>query len=200
MAAGSSGSRVAPRAGHVQLGVAREQGAGMQELWVRVSAEAAERHPLYGLGGWLRIVSVLMALTVIAGPLLTVVFTSKVLSLPAETQPAGLVMAALLALGTATALVMAVLWFRRAPHFLRAYVELSALSIALDFFAELLLRQWGPLPPPFARPPGNLFAELVLSVLISGIPYWLLWRSRRFRVTFQHELRNDDPMLSRGFR
>lgn len=163
--------------------------------WVRVAPEVAARHRLHGLGGWLRIVSVLMALTVITSPLVTVVFAAKVLGLPEGSRAAGMVMATLLALGTATAIALAMLWFRQAPHFLRAYVELSALSIALDFAAELLLRQWGPLPPPFDHQSGNLLADMVLSALVSALPWWLLWRSRRFRVTFQHELRRDDPAL-----
>lgn len=172
----------------------------MERHWVKVAPEQAAAHRLHGLGGWLRIVSVLMALTAIASPLVTVVFTVKVLALPPESLAGGLVMAALLALGTATAVVMAVLWFRRAAHFLRAYAELSALSIALDLAAELLLRQWGPLPPPFERPASNLAADVVVSVLFSAVPFWLLWRSRRFRVTFQQELRSDDPALSQGTR
>jgi hypothetical protein len=165
------------------------------QAWVRVSAAMAEQHPLFGLHGWLRVVSLLMTLTVIVSPLVTVVFAVQVLDLPPWHRPGGMVMVALLALGTATALVMAVLWFRRAPNFLRAYAELSALSIALDFAGELLLRQWPPLPAPFDQGPGNLLADVLSSVVISALPFWLFWRSRRFRVTFQHELRADDPLL-----
>ncbi len=163
--------------------------------WVRVSAQQAEAHPLFGLRGWLRIVSILMALTAITGPLISLIFTAKVMSLPPEVIPGGLVMVALLALGTATAIVLAVLWFNQSQYFLRAYVELSAISIALDLAGDLLLRTMGPLPPPFAQAQGNLLADVVMSALLSALPCWMLWRSRRFRVTFQHELREDDPAL-----
>jgi hypothetical protein len=166
-----------------------------QQDWVRVSAEQAERHPLHGLGGWLRVVSLLVALTAMSGPLITVVIATKVFALPSAMLPAGMVLVALMALGTASAIVLAVLWFDRSPAFLRAYVELSALSIALDVAGDLLLRQWGPLPPPFERESTNLFAEVLMDGLLSAIPWWLLWRSRRYRITFLHEVRRDDPAL-----
>ncbi len=164
--------------------------------WVKVSAAIAAHHPLFGLRGWLRVVSLLMTLTALVSPLVTVVFAIKVLDLPPWHRPAGMVMVALLALGTATALVMAALWFRRAPNFLRAYAELSVLSIALDFAGDLLLRQWPPLPAPFDQGPSNMLADVLTSVVVSALPFWLFWRSRRFRVTFQNELRADDPALS----
>jgi hypothetical protein len=163
--------------------------------WVRVSAEQAQRHPLFGLGGWLRLVSLMLALTAIAGPLITVAVAAKVLALPPAMLPAGLVLIALLALGTAIAIGMAVLWFNRAPHFLSAYAELSAFSILLDFTADLLLQQWGPLPPPYGNETSTPFTDMVVSAVVSAVPWVLLWHSRRYRVTFRHEVRRNDPIL-----
>ncbi len=168
-----------------------------RQSWVPVSAAQAERHPLYGLHGWLRPVSVLTALVALSGPVMTLVFALKAAALPPALLPAGLVVVALLVLGSAIWIVGAVLWFRLAPHFLRAWVELSLLAMALDVAAELLLRQWGPLPPSFGVEGGSMLEELATSALLSALPWWLLWRSRRFRVTFQHEVRADDPALLR---
>ena len=167
----------------------------MPQAWVQVSAAQAERHPLYGLHGWLRVVSVLTALTALAGPVMTAVFAAKVAALPPAQLPAGLVVVALLALGSGIWIAGAVLWFRLAPHFLRAWVELSLLSMALDVAADLLLAAWGPLPASFGLEGGSMAEELATSVLLAALPWWLLWRSRRFRVTFRHELRADDPAL-----
>lgn len=163
--------------------------------WVPVSAERARRHPLYGLGGWLRPISLLITLGAIAGPLVALIFAVSLPGLPAAVRPAGLVLLGQLGLGAAIAVGLALLWFRQSPLFLRAYLELSALSIALDIAAELLLRRWGPLPPPFGGEPSNILAETALSLLLTALPWWLLWRSRRFRVSFQHEMRRDDPLL-----
>jgi len=165
--------------------------------WVPVAAEAAEAHPLYGLRGWLRLVSLLTALTAIAGPPITLVFAVKVAALPPGLLPAGLVVVALLALGSGIWIVGAMLWFRLAPNFLAAWVELSALSMALDIAGDLLLRAWGPLPPVFGVNTANMFSEIVTSIILAVIPWLLFWNSRRFRVTFRHELRDDDPLLRR---
>ena len=165
--------------------------------WVPVAAEVAEAHPLYGLRGWLRLVSLASALMAIASPLITLAYAVKVAALPAALLPAGLVVVALLALGSAISIVGALLWFRLVRNFLAAWVELSALSMALDVAADLLLRAWGPLPPGFGTEGGSMLGDLATSLALAAIPYVLLWRSRRFRVTFRHELRDDDPALTR---
>lgn len=164
--------------------------------WQRVSPEQAAAHPLYGLHGWLRVMSVLMALTAFAGPLISLVFAFRVASLPASMLPAGLVVVALVLLGTGIWVVGALLWFRLSPRFLRAWVELSGLSMALDLSGELLLRRWGPLPAEFGVQTGSILGELAVSLVLAALPYYLMSRSRRFRVTFQHELRDDDPRVS----
>ncbi len=169
----------------------------LRHAWVPVAAEVAEAHPLHGLRGWLRLVSLLSALTAIAGPIITLVYAVKVAALPPAQLPAGLVVVALLALGGGIWIAGAVLWFRLARHFLAAWVELSALSMALDIAADLLLRAWGPLPPDFGVEGGSMLEETATSLVCAAIPYVLLWRSRRFRVTFRHELRDDDPLLTR---
>ena len=165
--------------------------------WVPVAAERAAAHPLYGLRGWLRLVSLLTALTAIAGPIMTLVFAVKTAALPPAQQPAGAVVVALLALGSGIWVVSAMLWFRQAPNFLAAWVELSALSMALDIAADLLLRAWGPLPADFGVENGSMAGEVATSILLAAIPWLLFWRSRRFRVTFRHELRDDDPLLTK---
>jgi hypothetical protein len=165
--------------------------------WVPVTAERAAAHPLFGLRGWLRLVSLLTALTAIAGPPITLVYAVKVAALPPALLPAGLVVVALLVLGSALWIVGAVLWFRLAPNFLAAWVELGVLAIALDVAGDLLLRAWGPLPPGFVDEGGSMLAEVAINLACTAVPYLLFWRSRRFRVTFRHELRDDDPLLPR---
>ena len=165
--------------------------------WISIGAERAAQHPLYGLVGWLRLFSLLMALTAFSGPLVTVLFAARVAALPEPLLPAGLVLVAVMALGAAAGVVLATLWFRRDERFLRAYAEISLITVLLDLLGELLIRRWGPLPAAFGEGEGNLAADLLLSLLLSGIPIWLLWRSRRFRVTFHHQVRADDVVLTR---
>lgn len=163
--------------------------------WVPVPQEVAEQHPLHGLRGWLRVVSFLFAVAAVASPILVLYFAAKVAALPGWMLASGLVMLLLLALGTAASIVIAVLWFRLAPNFLAVFVEISVLTLVMDLAGDLALLRLGTLPDPFPQPSVEPLQDIVVGALSTAIPWWLLHRSRRYRATFRHELRADDPLL-----
>ncbi len=147
--------------------------------WVQVSPAAAEAHPLYGMGGWLRVPSVLMVVAVLGCPFLLV----------QEWQPAGAPGALLLNLDLLVSigltLAAAVLWFRRWRYFRLAYAWVflvvdSALQLAGTVFAPGLR---GPDDPAEA-----------MAQFVAGLAFMLplaiaMQRSRRFRATFEQRLR-----------
>lgn len=146
--------------------------------WVRVSEAEAEAHRLYGLGGWLRLVSVLMVLAIPGG---------AVLAWQQWMDPAlgGVAIAsnavALLVLGAQVG--MAVLWFRAWQGFRAGYAVFAVLGTALLALADLVI---GPPPGPASTDPvGDLVLEAAFHLAFLGY----MQVSRRFRVTFERRVR-----------
>ncbi len=146
--------------------------------WVRVSEAEAEAHRLYGLGGWLRVVSAMMVLSVPGG----VVLVWQQWMDPALGGAAlASNLVSLLQLGAQVA--MAVLWFRRWPGFRPAYAVFAVLGTML-----LALADWaiGPPPGPASEDPvGDLVLEAAFH--LAFLAY--MQASRRFRVTFEHRVK-----------
>lgn len=146
--------------------------------WVRVSEAEAEAHRLFGLGGWLRVVSALMVLAVPGGAVLTwqqwmdpgmggVALASNLVSL----------------LQFGAQVVMAMLWFRRWPGFRPGYVVFAVLGTALLALADAVI---GPPPGPASTDPvGDLVLEAAFHLAFMAY----MQTSRRFRVTFEHRVR-----------
>ena len=101
--------------------------AGVRRVagWVRVSEAEAEAHRLYGLGGWLRVVSALMVLAVPGG---VVVAWQQWMDLSLGGAALASNLLSLLVLGVQVG--MAVLWFRRWPGFRPAYAVLAVIDSA----------------------------------------------------------------------
>lgn len=146
--------------------------------WVRVSEAEAEAHRLYGLGGWLRVVSALMVLAVPGG----VVVAWQQWMDPAL-GGAALASNLLSLLVLVVQVGMAVLWFRRWPGFRPAYAALAVLGTALLALADQLI---GPPPgPPSTDPVGDLVLEAAFHLTFLAAMQF----SRRFRVTFEHRVK-----------
>ncbi|MGK7861946.1 hypothetical protein [Falsiroseomonas sp. E2-1-a4] len=149
--------------------------------WVRVSPAEAEAHPLHGMGGWLRLPSLLMVVAVLGCPFLLV----------QEWRPSGVPGALLLNLDLLVSigltLAAAVLWFRRWRHFRLAYAWVflvldSALQLAAMALAGLRS----------AADPAEAMAQF-LAGLAFMLPLAIaMQRSRRFRATFEHRLRAEE--------
>lgn len=146
--------------------------------WVRVSGAEAEAHRLYGLGGWLRVVSALMVLAVPGG---VVVAWQQWMDPALGGAALASNLLSLLVLGVQVG--MAVLWFRRWPGFRLAYAAFAVLGTALLALADQVI---GPPPgPPSTDPVGDLVLEAAFHLVFLAAMQF----SRRFRVTFEHRVR-----------
>ncbi|WP_439598604.1 hypothetical protein [Falsiroseomonas sp.] len=154
--------------------------------WVQVDPRVAEAHPLHGMGGWLRLPSFFLALTVLAMPLL----------LLREWRPPGAPDALLLNLdllvSAGLTLAAAVLWFRRWRLFRPAYFWVFLVADTVLQIAALTLA------PGLrgAEEPAEAVAQAVLGLALLLPLAIAMQRSRRFRVTFEQRLRADDPALA----
>ncbi|MBU8539826.1 hypothetical protein [Falsiroseomonas tokyonensis] len=154
--------------------------------WVRVSPEVAQAHALHGMGGWLRVPSFFLALTVLAMPIL----------LLREWRPPGAPDALLLNLdllvSVALTLAAAVLWFRRWRHFRLAYFWVFLVADSLLQIAALGLA------PGLrgAEEPAEAVAQAVLGLALLLPLAIAMQGGRRYRVTFEQRVRADDPALA----
>ena len=149
--------------------------------WVRVSEAEAEAHRLFGLGGWLRVVSALMVLSIPGGVALT---WQQWLPLAAGGVAIASNLVALLVLGAQIG--MAVLWFRRWPGFRPGYAVFAVVGTAGLALIDAVI---GPPPgPASADPTGDLVLELAFHLAFLAYMQF----SRRFRVTFERRLRAEE--------
>lgn len=160
--------------------------------WVRVDAKAAQRHPLFGFGGWLRLPSALMVLGIVgAGAIAWKEWIG--LGNPLLADPANGV-AAIVANVTVVALAglqlaMAMLWFRRWPHFRRFYWGYAAFaSLALPIVA-LTLGDTAGIGGAAGGQEGDLVGDTLINLAFHLAFLAYLQRSRRFRVTFESSVR-----------
>ncbi len=146
--------------------------------WVRVSEAEAEAHRLFGLGGWLRVISALMVLAVPGGIALT---WQQWMPLAAGGVAIASNLVALLVLGAQIG--MAVLWFRRWPGFRPGYAVFAVVGTAGLALVDLAI---GPPPgPASADPTGDLVLEVAFHLAFLAYMQF----SRRFRVTFERRVR-----------
>lgn len=154
-----------------------------------MDAEAAQRHPLFGFGGWLRLPSALMVLG-IAG---AVAIAWKEWIDPGAAGTAegaaaivsNVIMVALAGLH----LVMAILWFRRWPRFRRFYWGYAALtSLVLPAVAVALGDAPG-LGGTAGGQEGDVVGDTLINLAFHAAFLAYLQRSRRFRVTFESLVR-----------
>jgi hypothetical protein len=154
--------------------------------WVRVGSALAEAHPLYGMGGWLRLPSLLMVVAVLGCPFLLV----------QEWRPPGAPDSLLLNLDLLVSigltLAAAVLWFRRWRHFRLAY---AWVFLVLDSVLQLATMAFAP-GLRGATDPAEAMAQFVAGLAFMLPLAIAMQRSRRFRVTFEHRLRAEEASLT----
>ena len=172
--------------------------------WVEVSPEVAERHPLHGVRGWLRVLGILIAL----GVLVTVI-TPAVLwngldewtpPLPGWVAP---VHRAGLLLGIVSPIALLILFLRRDRRFRLLYVPLAVLGlVAVNLDAILVAGFRDGFDPLTAEEVsdwlGGITVVVAVSLAMEVLTIVYLLRSRRFRVTFERRVRSDDPLLAPG--
>lgn len=158
--------------------------------WVEVAPEVAAAHPLHGMRGWLRFFSLWIALAAMGG----VALGYGDIQALVETPGADAALEAGVNLATsAVQLVVAVLWFRAWRHFRLAFLGLTVLATLVAMGFDLAAwREEGALQALADQVASDVVGTAALLVLLG-----YMWRSRRFRVTFENRVRGDDPLLSR---
>lgn len=148
-------------------------------MWIKVSAEEARQHPLFGVKGSLIVVGCLMILLVLLDPPIQII-SKQVAGLRPTFVP-----------GAYFIVLIVATWglFRRKAY-VRAYVYgLAVLTIVGLIFLFYL----GGIP---YLPYGA--EDALVNLLIQDIPLcsYFTW-SRRARVTLECRVRSDDPLLSK---
>ncbi|MGG5821556.1 hypothetical protein [Falsiroseomonas sp. HW251] len=159
--------------------------------WVEVPADVAARHPLHGMRGWLRFFSIWIALAAIGGVMLAVRDAGTL----AGAAGGDAVAESLIGLvTTAVQLVVAVLWFRAWPRFRRFFAGLVVVATLVALAFDLW--EWRALDGGSS----DALAEQVATDLVgtAGMLVLLAYMqaSRRFRVTFENRVRQDDWLLA----
>lgn len=143
--------------------------------WKSISSERAKTHPLYGVNGWLLLFAVGQAMSIVAilsGPLISF------LSSP-ETQFANLIFGMAYAL---TQMPMLYALFKLRPNFrMVAIVTVLIQGLFATFIAAVST----------AHPDSQALRGIFLAVI------WIAYlnSSRRVSVTFNHLVRDNDPLL-----
>jgi hypothetical protein len=159
-----------------------------------LDAAAAERHPLFGMGGWLRLPSA--GYVIVVGAVLFMLLGDQPPPFtPWRAQsPAGPVLDGLDLLMGLVLPAVAVLWFRRWRHFRIGYLCLAAVTTLAALADLILAARMDPVrhPETGAWPTPDMAEEVAFFVLFLAIDALFLvamQRSRRFRVTFEHRVR-----------
>jgi len=152
-----------------------------------VDAGAAQRHPLFGFGGWLRLPSALMVLGIVGA--VVIVWKEWVGAGDPVDGAAAIVSNGTVAALAGLQLAIAVLWFRRWPHFRRFYWVYAAFtSLALPAVA-LTLGDGTGLGGTAGGPEGDVVGDTLINLAFHAAFLAYLERSRRFRVTFESRVR-----------
>lgn len=164
----------------------------MASTWVKVSSELAKKHPLYGRGGWLVVLAIVVAFS----------FLKQVSELRAAAFQAGMSEFELLGIDhpfvtlLKSVLVIyfvfasTVLWSLLARH---AKFRLIATTAFASLWPCVFLVS-------FALPETPGVAESLVAGTIPWVISCIIWitylhRSKRVRVTFDSCIRSDDPIL-----
>jgi hypothetical protein len=165
--------------------------------WVTLPREIAERHPLYGIGGWMITVILRCAsIPITVGPALVPLYAAASQIDHADPiYPYILAEIPIRAFLVVWAIANVFLIFSRNRFFPRSYIGyllfLSAF-IVFDAYANLFVA------PQANGEPSKAFYDvtrIVGSVLGTGV--WIVYAivSRRVNVTFLGRVRSDDPVL-----
>lgn len=171
----------------------------MPPMWHTVDAQTARRHPLHGMGGWLAVFSILL----VVGTGYSVVTVAGVVTDPTQVarlispESLTILQAQAVWMGVTSALLL-ILWFIRARPF-RAIWTLVVLAntgfgaVSAYLVAADLQQRFGNAPgvDPATQAGAAVAAGLVGLLLFN----WYMGASRRFRVTFQRQVKAGDPLL-----
>lgn len=155
-------------------------------IWVRVAPEVAQADRLYGLRGWLRLPSAVIALSVLMSPL--ALFVGLVA--PAGPDALAILLGDLdMLLSVGGSLVLGVLWFRLWPGFRIGAAWLILVETVIAIAGILWLALVGPVPALHLIELDESIAGSLLELLLNLGFLACLQGSRRFRVTFEHRVR-----------
>jgi hypothetical protein len=159
----------------------------MHESWIAISAARAQAHRLYGVRGWL--VTLLWLSTL---PALAIVLTMGMMLMPGwgSAGPAAVVPALA---GLAAPLGLVALAFLRVRWFPLVWLGYGLLQLLATLAMSGGIHAWSTAASGGAagRRPIVLLLAVEALLLIGTAAY--LWRSRRARVTYRHEVRTTDP-------
>jgi hypothetical protein len=148
--------------------------------WLELDPADAQRHPLYGVGGWLALLAVIL----IVGAVLVAITAFQLLNMAFSGEGSPGVLMIVMGFILPAFLVqiwLIVLLFRLSPIFPAALLIVSGMAIALGVPSMLAF------PPPAPR-------DLVsIAVIAIWMAYLVL--SVRVNVTFKHRVRPGDPLL-----
>ncbi len=162
--------------------------------WIHVGPELASRHPLYGLGGWLWIPGIYWVLKLLTYILNGTSASNWLLNLPPPVFPADPMFFWVDFFGPCLILtVVLLLWWCKYPYFRWVFLSLTVAGFFLgDHAGQILLEH--------LRAQGMQFTPAGYGIRVDWtvVVVALLGFSRRYRVTFRHEVRADDPLLTGG--
>jgi hypothetical protein len=175
--------------------------------WQLLSRNAARRHPLYGFGGWLAFWSVVMILGLpfslaMSGLGLSTAHPDGARALDKLVSwgsGAGDVLA-LAGMGTSVALV--VLWFCRVKTFrvLWLSINFGSCAVGLSYIGVVGLCVDAGHPGalgPFVSAAIPAAIGPMIGYNVAAIPFIVyMFRSRRFRVTFEHRVAAEDAWIA----
>jgi hypothetical protein len=149
-------------------------------MWIRVSAEEARQHPLFGVKGSVFLVACLMMLLVLLSPLIQIISKDIAGDLHPHFVPSV----------SFVILVVATWGLLRRKAYVRAYIY----CLAVLMIAGLIFLFYSGDVPYLPYQAEDAF----LTLLIKDIPLcsYFTW-SRQARVTLECRVRSDDPLLSR---
>jgi hypothetical protein len=164
----------------------------MTKRWKAVPAAEAQKHPLYGVAGWLLVFSISLALGLV----------SDIGRLKSEAYSVGMTLGeffsidhvavsyAKFVLGSHTLIVAVIYWFLLSKH--PSFRNAASILIASTLPVQVLIGAIFPFSGV-----GNVLAQQgIIWILSCAVWITYLQRSRRVRVTFENRIDVDTPVVS----
>lgn len=144
--------------------------------WVILDPVEAARHPLYGVGGWLNFLAVLLIL----GAVGIAIEAIQLVFLAAGYPPAAIAAIVVLLL-VVLQVWMIYLLFQKSPIFPTAFFVVSGIGIGLTALGLML--------------DGRVHLSSLIGIGVGAIWMCYMVISVRVNVTYKHRISPDDPML-----
>ncbi len=143
---------------------------------VDIAADDAETHPLYGVGGWLVLLSILLIIGVVYGLYILLSVGAAFFAAGGLVLFIGVVLVAVMAWQVITLYLL----FTKSPAFPATCTTLLAVSIAIELLSALSEGRW---------------LKSLISIGVTAAWIWYLSASTRVSVTYKHRVKADDPIL-----